>query len=56
MYDDEVLLCIDKAEIFSMEACAKSLESLTAVIGKFVEFMKVGFNCSDVSIISVLLT
>ena len=33
---------VDKTEIYSMKACAHSLESLVDVIRKFVEFMKVG--------------
>ena len=40
----------EKTEIFSMEACAHSLELLTVVIRKFVEFMKVGYNQIDVNI------
>ena len=40
----ESLSTTEKAEIFSMEACANSLDLLTAVIRKFVDFMKVGYN------------
>ena len=41
----------DKGAVFSLSACAGSLEALISVVSKFVEFMKVGSDIIPVCVV-----